>query len=156
MEVRGNAKAELTSVEQQLAALSRPVPPRPVKTVREALAAERVPANVWQDSQECSRIQDSAHFGRACAQVAQLRRELAAALDYERLSARAAELRKGLAEAPIVATSDPLPAAFSATRQCLPSKSGNPPVLPQPEALAPFPARPACSPKVGTCPMKRH
>ena len=28
---------------------------------------------------------------------------------------RATELRKGLAEAPIVATSDPLPAAFSAT-----------------------------------------
>ena len=45
----------------------------------------------------------------------QLRRELAAAQDYERLSARAGELRKGLAAAPIVATSDPLPAAFSAT-----------------------------------------
>jgi hypothetical protein len=115
MEVRGNTKTELLAVEQQLAALSRPAPPRPAGTVREALAAERVPANVWQDSQECSRIQDSAHFGRACAQVAQLRRELAAALDYERLSARAAELRKGLAEAPIVATSDPLPAAFNAT-----------------------------------------
>ena len=70
---------------------------------------------MWQDSQECSRIQESAHFARACAQVVQLRRELAAALDYERLSSRAAELRKGLAKAPIVATSDPLPAAFSAT-----------------------------------------
>jgi hypothetical protein len=115
MEVRGNSKAELTSVEQQLAALSRPGSPRPAKTVREALAAERVPTSVWQDSQECSRIQDSAHFAKACAQVAQLRRELAAALDYERLSIRAAELRKGLAEAPIVATSDPLPAAFSAS-----------------------------------------
>ena len=45
----------------------------------------------------------------------QLRRELAASEDYERLSARATELRKGLAEAPIVATSDPLPAAFNAT-----------------------------------------
>ena len=78
MEVRGNTKAELASVEQQLAALSRPATPRPAKTVREALAAERVPASVWQDSQECSRIQDSAHFARACAQVVQLRRELAA------------------------------------------------------------------------------
>src|SRR6188474_2321507 len=29
MEVRGNAKAELASVEQQLAVLSRPMPPRP-------------------------------------------------------------------------------------------------------------------------------
>ncbi len=79
MEVRGNTKAELAAVEQQLAALSRPGPPRPARTVREALAAERVPASVWQDSQECSRIQESAHFARACAQVVQLRRELAAA-----------------------------------------------------------------------------
>ena len=115
MEVRGNTKAELTSVEQQLAALSRAATPRPAKTVREALAAERVPVSVWQDSQECGRIQDSAYFMRACAQVVQLRRELAASEDYERLSARAAELRRGLAEAPIVATSDPLPAAFNAT-----------------------------------------
>ncbi len=112
MEARSNTKAELASVEQQLAALSRPGPPRPTKTVREALAAERVPDSVWQDSKECSKIQESAHFARACAKVAQLRRELAAALDYERLSIHAAELRKGLAEAPIVATSDPLPASF--------------------------------------------
>ena len=115
MEVRGNAKAELASVEQQLAALSRPAPPRPAKTVREALASERVPSGVWKDSQECGSIQESVHFAKACAQVVQLRRELAAAQDYERLSARAGELRKGLAAAPIVATSDPLPAAFSAT-----------------------------------------
>jgi hypothetical protein len=114
MEVRGNAKAELTSVEQQLAVLSRPAPPRPARTVREALTAERVPS-VWQDSQECRRIQDSTYFMRACAQIVQLRRELAASEDYERLSARATELRKGLAEAPIVATTDPLPAAFDAT-----------------------------------------
>jgi hypothetical protein len=40
---------------------------------------------------------------------------MATDMDYERLSARASELRKGLAVAPIVATSDPLPAAFSAT-----------------------------------------
>src|SRR5262245_15878804 len=93
MEVRGNNKAELASLEQQLAALSRPAPPRPAKTVREALAAERVPVTVWQDSQECKSIQESAHFAKACAQVVQLRRELAAAQDYERLSARAVELR---------------------------------------------------------------
>jgi hypothetical protein len=74
-----------------------------------------VPPSVWQDSQECGRIQESAHFARACAQVVQLRRELAAALDFERLSSRATELRKGLATVPIVATADPLPAAFSAT-----------------------------------------
>ena len=115
MEVRGNDKAELASVEQQLAILSRPAPPRPAKTVREALAGERVSSGVWKDSQECGTIQESVHFAKACAQVVQLRRELAAAEDYERLSARAGELRKGLAAAPIVATSDPLPAAFSAT-----------------------------------------
>jgi hypothetical protein len=115
MEVRGNAKAELATVEQQLAALSRPMPPRPAKTVREALVGERVPSGIWRDSQECGSIQESVHFARACAQVVQLRRELAASEDYERLSARATELRKALAEAPIVATSDPLPAAFSGT-----------------------------------------
>jgi hypothetical protein len=115
MEVRGNAKAELASVEQQLAALSRPAPPRPAKTVREALAASSVPPAIWKDSSECANIQESAYFIRACAQVVQLRRELAAAQDYEHLSSRAAQLRNRLAAAPIVATSDPLPAAFSAT-----------------------------------------
>ena len=114
MEVRSNTKAELTSVEKQLAELSRPTPPRPARTVRETLAAERVPASVWQDSQECSRIQESAHFAKACAKVAQLRRELAAAQDYERLSIHAAELRRALAEAPIVAISS-LPASFNST-----------------------------------------
>ena len=42
------------------------------------------------------RLQESAHFAKACAQVAQLRRELAAAQDDEHLSARAAELHKAL------------------------------------------------------------
>src|SRR5262245_33190400 len=115
MEVRGNTKAELSNIEQQLAALSRPTPPRPAKTVREALAGASVPSGIWKDSLECANIQDSAYFARACAQVVQLRKELAAAQDYERLSLHAAELRRGLAEAPIVATADPLPAAFSAT-----------------------------------------
>jgi hypothetical protein len=115
MEVRGNTKAELTTIEQQLATLSRPTPPRPAKTVQEALAGERVPPSVWQDSQECSRLHENTYFAKACGQVVQLRRELAAAQDYERLALRASELRKGLAKAPIVTTSDPLPAAFSAT-----------------------------------------
>jgi hypothetical protein len=115
MEVRGNVKAELASIEQQLAALSRPTPPRPAKTAREMLASTSVPSGIWKDSHECANIQESTYFAKACAQVVQLRRELAASQDYERLSARAAELRKGLAGAPIVATSNPLPAAFSAT-----------------------------------------
>jgi len=115
MEVRTNAKTELASIEQQLAALSRPASPRPVKTVREALASASVPTAIWKDSQECAEIQGSAYFARACSQVVQLRRELAASEDYERLTARAGEIRKTLAEAPILATADPLPMAFSAT-----------------------------------------
>ena len=79
MEVRGNTKAELMSVEQRLATLSRPAPPRPVKTVAEALASTSVPSGVWKDSHECAAIQDSAYFAKACAQIVQLRRELAAA-----------------------------------------------------------------------------
>jgi hypothetical protein len=43
MSVRGNTKAELISLEQQRTTLSRPAPPRPAKTVREALRAERFP-----------------------------------------------------------------------------------------------------------------
>jgi len=102
MEVRANTKAELASLEQQLAALSRTAAPRPAKTVRETLAAERLPSNVWQDSQECKAIQESAHFAKACAQVVQLRRELAAAQDYERLSLQASELRGRLSKTAIV------------------------------------------------------
>src|SRR5262249_30340072 len=115
MEVRTNAKVELASIEQQLATLSRPAPPRPVKTVREALAGTSVPPAIWKDSQECAEIQGSMYFARACAQVVQLRRELATSEDFERLSQRATEMRKALKEAPIVATVDPLPSAFSAT-----------------------------------------
>ena len=115
MEVRGNAKAELTSIEQQLAMLSRPTPPRPVKTVAEALASTNVPSGVWKNSHECAAIQDGAYFAKPCAETVRLRRELAASQDHERLSARAAELRQSLAVAPIVSTSDPLPAAFAAT-----------------------------------------
>ena len=114
-EVRADTKAELASVEQQLAALSRPAPPRPIATVRQALASERVPAGAWRDTEECNSIQESAHLAKACGQVVQLRRELAAAQDYERLSARAAELRSKLATTPIVAAADPLPMAFAAT-----------------------------------------
>src|SRR5262249_20421908 len=115
MEVRTNAKTELASIEQQLAALSRPAPPRPVKTVREALAGANVPPAIWKDSRECAEIKDSAYFARACAQIVQLRRELASSEDYERLSVQAAEKRRALAEAPIIATADPLPSAFNAT-----------------------------------------
>jgi hypothetical protein len=115
MEVRSNAKEELATLEQQLATLSRPSPPRPAKTVREVLAATRVPPAIWRNSNECNSIRESVYFTNACAHIVQLRRELAAAEDYERLSARATKLREVLAQAPIVPTSDPLPASFNAT-----------------------------------------
>jgi hypothetical protein len=115
MEGRANVQADLKSVEQQIDSLSHPRPPRPAKTVRAALAAIRVPPGIWKDSHECEAIQESAYFAKACAQVVQLRTELTMAEDYERLSARANELRKSIAEIPIVATSDPLSAAFAAT-----------------------------------------
>jgi hypothetical protein len=115
MEGRANVQAELKSVEQQLDSLSHLRPPRPVKTVRTALGAARVPPGIWRDSRECAAIQESAHFAKECAQVVQLRIELTTAEDYDRLSARANELRKSLAKTPIIATSDALPAAFTAT-----------------------------------------
>ena len=115
MESRSHVQAELAEVEQSRLALSQPLPPRPSGTVREALNGERVPASVWRDSQECQAIRSSRYFQTACAKVLQLRRELAAAEDYERLDARARELRQRLAATPIVAVKDPLPEAFAFT-----------------------------------------
>ncbi len=115
MEGRTNASADLATVEQRLATLADPKMPRPSTTVREALAGEKVPAGVWRRSQECLKIRRSTYFQKACAKVLKLRRELAAAEDYEQLDARAKVLRERLAAAPIVATTDPLPKAFAAT-----------------------------------------
>jgi hypothetical protein len=76
------------------------IEPRPP----DRLAGASVPPAIWKDSQECAEIQGSAYFARACFQVVQLRRELAASEDYERLTAQAGEIRNALAEAPILAT----------------------------------------------------
>ena len=115
MESRTNAKVELAAVEHRLATLVDPRTPRPSATVRKALVAEKVPPGVWRRSQECLNIRRSAYFQKACAQVLKLRGELAAAEDYEKLDARAMQLREVLAAAPMVATTDPLPEAFTAT-----------------------------------------
>jgi hypothetical protein len=115
MEGRTNTKAELTAIEQRLAALSEPKIPRPSGALRQALAAEKIPPDVWRNSQECLRIRDDRYFQKACAKVLDLRRELAASEAYEQLESRARGLRQDLAAAPIVATSDPLPEAFAAT-----------------------------------------
>jgi hypothetical protein len=114
MDVRNNRESELGRIEQQLAAMSRRMP-RPAKIVREELVTNNVPPAIWKDGNECNGIQKSTYLAKACGQVVQLRRELVAAQEYERLSARAGELSKGLADAPIVDTSDPLPAAFTET-----------------------------------------
>jgi hypothetical protein len=115
METRSNKRAELEKIEQRLEVLSKPHPPRPAMTVSEALAREQVPAGVWRKSRECQRIRRSKYFQKACAQVLELRTELAAAQDYERLNRKAEDLRKALAASPIVATSDPLPESFDST-----------------------------------------
>jgi hypothetical protein len=115
MEKRGDTKSELIAIEKRLGVLSQPAPPRPSKTLAEALAVEKVPPGVWRDSEECQSIRDSKYFQSTCAKVLDLRRELAAAKDYEQLDVRARELRQALAGTPLVATSDPLPEAFAAT-----------------------------------------
>ena len=114
-EARSGTKAELAAVEKRLDVLSQPAPPRPTKSLVEALAVEKVPPGVWRDSQECQSIRDSKYFQSACTKVLNLRRELAAAKDYEQLDAQAGKLRQALAGMPLVATSDPLPEAFAAT-----------------------------------------
>ena len=115
MEGRGHVMAELAAVKEQIAALVQLQIPRPTDTVRAALLSEKVPPGVWRDSQECQSIRDSRYFLAACAKVLELRRELAAAEDYEQLKTHASELRQTLASSPIMATSDPLPEAFAAT-----------------------------------------
>ena len=75
-EIRSDTKAELATAEKRLEVLSQPVPPRPLKTLAEALAAEKVPPGVWRDSQECQSIRDSKYFQKACARLLELRREL--------------------------------------------------------------------------------
>ena len=97
MEVRSGTRAELDAVEKRLGVLSQPIPPRPSKTLAEALAVEKVPPGVWRDSRECQSIRDSKYFQLACAKVLDLHRELAAAKDYEQLDVRARELRQVLA-----------------------------------------------------------
>ena len=59
---------------------------------------------MWRDSQECQSIRGSKYFQSACAKVLGLRRELAGR-----------KLRQELASTPLVATSDPLPEAFTVT-----------------------------------------
>jgi hypothetical protein len=114
-ESRSNARAELADVEKRLATLTKPSPPRPIATITEALSGERVPPNVWRNSHECERIRSSRYFAPECSKILELRQELAAANDYERLEARAKELRDALSTIPIVAVQDPLPRAFAAT-----------------------------------------
>ena len=89
--------------------------PRPSKIVREAVAAEKVPSGVWGNSQECLSIRDSSYFQKACGRLLELRQELAAAEEHERLTEKARALRQALANSPLVATSDPLTEAFNAT-----------------------------------------
>ena len=54
-------------------------------------------------------------FSIGLRQGPQLRRELAAAKDYEQLDAQASKSAPGARTMPLVATSDPLPEAFAAT-----------------------------------------
>jgi hypothetical protein len=115
MQARSGIESELGSTEQQQAALSAHLTPRPAKAVQAAIAAEAVAPGVWRDSRECLAIRDSTYFQRACAKVLDLRRELAAAEDYERLAARAEDLHKRLAATPIVPLTDPLPETFEST-----------------------------------------
>jgi hypothetical protein len=49
MEVRSGTKAELDAVEKRIAILAQPMPPRPSKTLAEALAVEKVPPGIWRD-----------------------------------------------------------------------------------------------------------
>jgi hypothetical protein len=114
-ERRAAVNDELARIEAVRQRLSSPQIPQPSRFIREALAAEIVPPAVWRNSTECRQIADRSYFQKVCAKIVELRRELAAAEDFERLSAEARDLRRRLSDLPIAAPTDPLTDAFTAT-----------------------------------------
>ena len=114
MEGRTNSKAELAAVDQRLSyAISKRRRGHQRRSPKHSPLKRCHPA-CGGIVRNAKGIRDSKYFQTACARVLDLRRELAAAEDYEKLDARARELAV-LAAAPVVAISDPLPEAFAAT-----------------------------------------
>jgi len=103
--------AEIQALDDQIEAIKARGTPRPSATVSWAIKTSTVPANVRKTSADCLQPED-AFTSKACAPLRQLRAELAAAEDLERLEGKVSALRKEYAGATIVADRDPLATSF--------------------------------------------
>jgi hypothetical protein len=108
-ETRGNIAAAHQRVTVQLDTLTRSSP-RPVNTVEKDLAWAN---SVLRPPLDCTRVPDEG--SRACRRVVELRKELAAAADFERLIKEEQELREKLASLKIEAANDAMPQAYEAS-----------------------------------------
>jgi hypothetical protein len=91
-ETRENVTAALGGVKAQLALVSTPLP-RPSKLVEQELGWEPLlPEAVRRATRDCTRLVSNA-MPEGCKKRVELRKELAAATEYERLSLRAEKLR---------------------------------------------------------------
>ena len=110
-ETRTNLKATLASVDAQLATLSKPSAPRPPRSVQEALGWVALPPLVRRATDDCRRVEQD-DYRRACKEVLNLRKELAASLDYEDLRRAAEGLRAQLAALEISPPGDSMGRSF--------------------------------------------
>jgi hypothetical protein len=103
--------AELDALKAQIASLSDPRVPRPVKVVEETLGWLALPEDVRRITRDCTRFASDGQRD-ACKDKISLRRELVTAKEYERLSANLSKLRTRLEGIDIEAAEDPMPRSF--------------------------------------------
>jgi hypothetical protein len=110
VETRANLVAAFEGVKAQLESLSKS-PPRPVKIVEQSLAWKPLLESVRRATRDCTRFPTEG-LHEACMEIIELRKELAVATEYERLSNRSEELRIQLAGLNIEAAQDSMPRSF--------------------------------------------
>jgi hypothetical protein len=111
VETRANLSAESRAIKAQIASLSDPHLPRPAKVVEAALAWFALPEEVRRITRDCTRVANDS-TREACKEKIALRKELASAKEYERLSNRFSQLRARLEGIDIEAAEDPMPRSF--------------------------------------------
>jgi hypothetical protein len=109
VETRANLVAAWNRNNERLDAFAKPLP-RPVNTVEKDLDWAH---SVLRPALDCTRPPDEG--SRACRKVVELRREMAAAADYERLIREEQELREKLTGLDIESPNDAMPKAYEAT-----------------------------------------
>jgi hypothetical protein len=109
VETRANLASARDRNNERLDAFAKPLP-RPVNTVEKDLDWAN---SVLRPALDCTRPPDEG--SRACRRVVELRKELAAATDYERLIREEQNLRDKLEGLKIEAANNPMPLAFEAT-----------------------------------------